>query len=82
MWGVSEELLAQLIEEVSVLASDRRREEPLTIPRPGSAGKATEAATSAPATGLTGSKESGFQARGLEGFLQMTEVMGGAQRNE
>jgi hypothetical protein len=29
-----EELLALVVEEVSVLASDRRRKEPLKIPRP------------------------------------------------
>jgi hypothetical protein len=31
---VQTELLAQLIEEVSLLASDMRRKEPLTVPRP------------------------------------------------
>jgi hypothetical protein len=31
---VVHELLAQLIEEVSVLAADRRRREPLTVNRP------------------------------------------------
>lgn len=33
-WGSTEELLAQLIEEVSVLAADRRRKEPRQLPRP------------------------------------------------
>ncbi|MYX26745.1 hypothetical protein GTY75_08690 [Streptomyces sp. SID8381] len=33
-WTVHTELLAQLVEEVSLLASDRRREEPRTITRP------------------------------------------------
>jgi hypothetical protein len=33
-WTVNTELLAQLIEEVSILASDRRRETPTSIPRP------------------------------------------------
>ncbi|WP_086685962.1 hypothetical protein [Streptomyces pseudogriseolus] len=31
---MTNELLAQLIEEVSILAADRRRREPLTVPRP------------------------------------------------
>ncbi|KIF04155.1 hypothetical protein PL81_20290 [Streptomyces sp. RSD-27] len=33
-WTAHTELLAQLIEEVSVLAADRRRENPRTITRP------------------------------------------------
>jgi hypothetical protein len=33
-WTVHTELLAQLVEEVSLLASDHRREEPRTINRP------------------------------------------------
>lgn len=34
-WGVLEELIAQVVEEVSVLAAERRRPEPRKIPRPG-----------------------------------------------
>ncbi|MFG3132882.1 hypothetical protein ACGFZU_34940 [Streptomyces tendae] len=33
-WTVHTELLAQLVEEVSLLASDHRREEPRTVHRP------------------------------------------------
>lgn len=33
-WTVQTELLAQLLEEISLLAADRRREEPKTIVRP------------------------------------------------
>jgi hypothetical protein len=33
-WGFTEELLAQLIEEVSVLAADHRREKPRDVFRP------------------------------------------------
>ncbi|MFB8026027.1 MULTISPECIES: hypothetical protein [unclassified Streptomyces] len=33
-WTVHNELLAQLIEEVSLLAADRRRQEPRTLTRP------------------------------------------------
>ncbi|MFF4188107.1 hypothetical protein ACFYZ9_33425 [Streptomyces sp. NPDC001691] len=33
-WTVQSELLAQLIEEVSLLASDRRRDKPRTVHRP------------------------------------------------
>ena len=33
-WTVEHELLAQLIEEVSVLAADRRRKKPREVPRP------------------------------------------------
>ncbi len=34
MWGLPEELLAQLIEEVSVLVADRRRRKPREVTRP------------------------------------------------
>jgi hypothetical protein len=33
-WTAHTELLVQLIEEVSILAADKRRDEPRTIPRP------------------------------------------------
>lgn len=33
-WSVSTELLAQLIEEVSILAAERRRKQPREVPRP------------------------------------------------
>jgi len=33
-WGFQEELLAQLVEVLSVLVSDHRFKEPLTVPRP------------------------------------------------
>lgn len=33
-WTVEMELLAQVVEEVSVLASDRRRKKPVQVPRP------------------------------------------------
>jgi hypothetical protein len=33
-WTVHTELLAQLVEEISLLASDHRRDEPRTISRP------------------------------------------------
>lgn len=36
-WGFTEELLAQLVEMVSILAADKRLAEPRTVPRPGSA---------------------------------------------
>jgi hypothetical protein len=39
-WTVEHELLAQLIEEVSVLAADHRRKKPRSIPRPGAPGEA------------------------------------------
>jgi hypothetical protein len=34
-WTTEMELLAQVIEEVSVLAADHRRKEPRLVPRPG-----------------------------------------------
>ncbi|HET9654597.1 MAG TPA: hypothetical protein VFP72_04545, partial [Kineosporiaceae bacterium] len=33
-WGTTDELLAQLIEEVAVLAADHRRKKPREVPRP------------------------------------------------
>ncbi|MFD3514916.1 hypothetical protein [Streptomyces sp. NPDC058657] len=33
-WTTSTELLAQIVEEISILAAEKRREEPKTIPRP------------------------------------------------
>lgn len=36
-WGVTEELLAQLIEEVSIGAAGMRRDKPRQIPRPAEA---------------------------------------------
>lgn len=34
-WGVTRELLAMLVEEVSITNSERRHKQPLEIPRPG-----------------------------------------------
>jgi hypothetical protein len=33
-WTISTELLAQLVEEVSILAADHRRKKPREVPRP------------------------------------------------
>ncbi|MFJ4988735.1 hypothetical protein ACIP9H_33665 [Streptomyces sp. NPDC088732] len=35
-WTSQLELLAQIVEEVSILSAERRREEPKTVPRPSS----------------------------------------------
>lgn len=34
-WELLHELLATILEEVSILAADRRRKKPLEVPRPG-----------------------------------------------
>jgi hypothetical protein len=73
-WGVTEELLAQLVEEVSVLAADRRRKDPITIPRPGQP-------TVAPA-GISGTASTGVQARGMAGLLAAAEVFGAVRTHE
>jgi hypothetical protein len=39
-WTVEDELLAQLIEEVSILAAEQRRKKPRQIPRPGQPSRA------------------------------------------
>ncbi|MGW0033083.1 hypothetical protein ACWDXD_25110 [Streptomyces sp. NPDC003314] len=46
-WTSQLELLALLVEEVGLLAADRRREEPFTVPRPQ---RSDTAASSAPGT--------------------------------
>ena len=56
LWGYVEELLAQVIEEVSVLSADRRRKEPRQLPRPGQ-----KKATSRP-SGNAGTTYQGFDA--------------------
>ena len=55
-----------------MLAADRRRKEPRTLPRPGQ--------DTTPAEGLSGTPDTGMQARGLAGMLAMTEATGGAVR--
>lgn len=47
-WTVHTELLAQLVEEISLLASDHRREEPRTITRPYSRSDVAAAERGAP----------------------------------
>ena len=58
-WGYLEELLAQLLEELSVLTSDRRRKEPLSVPRPGAA----RAAARTPSGGKVASGARAMQAQ-------------------
>lgn len=65
---MTEELLAQLIEEVSVLAADRRRKEPRQVPRPYDAPE--------PKTGVTGNATTGIQARGLDGMIGAARMLG------
>lgn len=63
-WGWNEELLAQLIEEVSVLAADKRRKEPRQVHRP---------FTPAPqeAGGVVTTSTGGAVAHGHEAMLAM-----------
>ncbi len=69
-WGTTDELLAQLVEEVSVLVADRRRKEPRTIPRP------WEAKKSGPVAGVVVSEDGGMVATGLSGMLSATQRRG------
>lgn len=73
---MTEELLAQLIEEVSVLAADRRRKEPREVWRPGQ----ERAANSGPV--LTGTPQTGMQARGAAGLFAMAKAKGAVKRSE
>lgn len=70
-WGMQEELMAQLVEEVSVLAADHRRKEPRVLPRPGD-----DTPSNAPREGLTGTAETGYQANGAAALLTAAQVYG------
>lgn len=71
-WGVAEELLAQLVEEVSIVAAGYKRPNgPISVPRPGD-----DVTTRGPQEGLSGSTDTGLQARGLGGFLAAAQVYG------
>lgn len=63
MWTVQTELLACIAEEVSVLASDRRRRKPLEIPRPVTIEQARD-------------QDSGTKVRGLSGLLRVAADAG------
>jgi len=69
-WGLTHELLAQLIEEVSVLAADRRRKEPRTIPRPGHDEQTGRQ------VGLHTTSSGGVEAVGLQGMLELASFKG------
>lgn len=66
-WGPLEELLAQVVEEVSVLVAERRRKEPRTIPRPWEAKKKK--------AGLVRDGDS-VTATGLGGMLAAAQMRG------
>ena len=53
-WGITEELLAQMIEELSILAADQRRKEPRTITRPDEYRAAPAASASSMISALAG----------------------------
>lgn len=62
VWTTETELLACLVEEVSVLAADRRRKKPLEIPRPGTVNQARDRGTA--------------KARGVRGLLRVAADAG------
>jgi len=82
-WGSLQELMAQLIEEVSVLVAQRAREEPLHVTRPPSieqahqrmreAAEKAKAASSTPTYGKDGSVVA-------YGHKQMLEIMRGRMK--
>lgn len=65
-WGWAEELLAQVIEEVSVLAADKRRKEPRQVKRPFDTGSPEESNV-----GLTTNASGGQTAVGHDAVLAM-----------
>ena len=62
VWTSSEELLARLLEETSVLVADKRRKQPLEIPRPLTVSQVEEQAKP--------------KARGLSGLLAIANETG------
>lgn len=68
-WGLTEELTAQLIEEVSVLAADRRRKEPRSVPRP------WEKKDAKPKP-LDVSEDGAVHAHGYQGMLAAAQMRG------
>lgn len=69
VWGATEELLAQVVEEVSVLVADKRRKDPRTLPRPWEKKKPVKA-------GLVTTAEGGMRAVGLSAMLTATQTRG------
>lgn len=63
-WGVQEELIAQVVEEVSVLVAGMTRDKPLTLPRPYE--KKTQ-----PREGLHNGPDGAISANGLGGMLAL-----------
>lgn len=72
-WGTTEELLAQMVEEVSVLVADKRRKEPRSLPRP------WEKKKPARQLGLTTNEAGGIQATGVAAVLTATQMRGAVQ---
>lgn len=73
-WELTHELLAQLIEEVSVLAADQRRKEPRSIPRPSAPNESSQ--KPAANTGLHSTGDGGMKAVGLDGMLGLARMAG------
>ncbi|MGL5816648.1 MAG: hypothetical protein ACRCYR_03725 [Phycicoccus sp.] len=77
-WGHTEELTAQLLEEVSLLVSNYTRKEPITVTRPFK----TTPTTAAPAPGVTEGSDGAATAVGAEAMIQLAvgsgHLLGGA----
>ncbi len=63
VWSTNTELLARLVEEISILSSDRRRKKPLEIPRPGTLIRAAD-------------EKVAHRTRGVKGLEQLASEMG------
>lgn len=72
MWGATEELLAQVIEEVSVLAAGMQREKPRQVLRPHEMRRQDDKA----APGVVVHENGAVTATGLQGMLAMSRMAG------
>lgn len=75
MWPLVPELLAEMIEEVSLLVAQRVRSEPREVTRPGL--KEAQAKHTKSNLGLHAKEGGGFKAVGLQGMLSLARLKGG-----
>lgn len=81
-WGFAEELLAELVEELSLLTVfNQQRKEPVSVVRPNGTGVPTSASAAAPAAAGAGSSDGLVTSTAdgrvhAQGFMGMLAMMG------